>query len=329
MIKTEDLTHETVRDFVQAFNDQDMNRLYEIAPCFTSNAGDLKGLRSQCTGFVAVEEADGGLTLDGFTAQRRHPVPMRWEFTVDHYSVEQLRITTDVPVSSDTLHKVLTELEEDIPARAAAVRFAQARDSDGRTHPKGTARRMRLGDHFFVHEWDKGGLGEIDWIVTSEKADDDVFRSVRSPSSGDHDDRGGGARKVSSVSSHLELELGWDGDGFQKATASYWAKPFYWDAVKWYGEDRTLTEAYIPQITGTLTLTGPDGAAVSSEKITVKGDKGPYRLVFTKELDLSALAPGHYTLSFTHAVKKGGTWADAGKDMVKLSDHTVTFTVGA
>ncbi|MGW4889037.1 hypothetical protein [Streptomyces murinus] len=328
MIKTEDLTHRAVRDFVAAFNDQDDNALRHAAPHFTCTVGDLHALRSHFTAFVAVEEQDDGLTLDGFAAHGIQPMSARWAFTVDAGRVERLEVTPDVPVSSPRMGEVLTELRENIPARATAARFARVRDKDGHMHPKGTARRMRLGDHLFVHEWDTGAAGSVDWIVTGEKADDDVFRSVRSPSSGDHDDRGGGPRKVASVSSHLKLELGWDGDGYQKATVSYWAKPYHWDAVKWCTERLTLSEEYIPRITGTLILTGPDDTAVSTEEITVSGGRPPYERAFSRELELRHLIPGTYTLTFADAVKSGGSGANKGQDHVALTDHTVTFTVG-
>ncbi|MFF0967905.1 hypothetical protein ACWDQO_16725 [Streptomyces sp. NPDC003703] len=311
-----------------AFNDQDDDRLPHLAPHFTTTAGSLQELRSHFTAFVAVAERDGGLTLDGFAAKGPRFASARWEFTVDDDWVEKLKITPDVPVDSDRMHEVMEELRENIPARAAQAAFARVTDKEGRTHPKGTVRRLRLGEHLLVHRWEKGACGDIDWIVTSEKADADVFRFVRSPSSGDHDDRGGGARKYCSVSSHLELKLGWDGDGYQKATVSYWAKPYYWDAVKWYGEDRTLSEQYVPKVTGTLTLTGPDGTAVSTEPITVSGGQPPYERTFSREFDLGHLPPGTYTLTFGDAQKTGGSTAARGQDWVKLSDHSVAFTIG-
>ncbi|MDI3408905.1 hypothetical protein [Streptomyces cavernicola] len=334
MIKTENLTQQSVRDFVKAFNERDDDALRNAAPEFTFTIGSMRGLptrelRSRFKAFVAVEEQDDGLTLTGFASQGLRLVPVRWTFTVDMFDrVEQLEVFLGVSVSEDGMRDIETELRENIPAQAAAAKFARARDENGRTHPQGTARRMRLGDHYLVHRWEAGSLRNVDWVSTSEKADDDVFRSVRSPSSGDHDDRGGGHRNVSSVSSHLELQLGWDGDGYQKATVSYWAKPYYWDAVKWYAEVRTLSDQYVPKITGKLTLTDPAGTEVSAEKITISGGRKPYKRTFSREFELGNLTPGTYTLSFTDAFKTGGTWADRHQDRVELTDHTVTFTIG-
>ncbi|MFE6662984.1 hypothetical protein ACFVFH_05380 [Streptomyces sp. NPDC057697] len=330
MIKTADLTERAVREFVEAFNEGDKETLRAtVSPVFASSAGDLDDLLRQFTAFVPVKEQNGGLSLTGLATQTRMTVPVKWSFTVEYGRVGRLEIEQGADMSGANGREALTELRERIPARAAEALFARSHDADGRTHPAGTARRMRLGEHLFVHTWTVTGRGSVDWVITSEKADDDTYRSLRSPASGHHDDRGGGPKLVSSVSSHLGLALGWDGAGYQKATVSFWAKPYYWEAVKWNAEYLNLSHEYIPQLTGTLTLTGPSGAVVSSESVTVSGGKVPYEMEFSREFALGELPTGTYTLTFADAWKKGGTWANKRHDQVHLKDHALAFDIGA
>lgn len=94
-----------------------------------------------------------------------------------------------------------------------------------------------------------------------------------------------------------------------------------------------MADEFIPALTGALTLTGPDGSVVSTERITAGGGRRPYTMTFTREFSLRDRLTGTYTLSLTDAVKTGGAHTRTagrrtGKDEVRLKDHTLTFTVG-
>ncbi|MEV7729696.1 hypothetical protein AB0P15_34030 [Streptomyces sp. NPDC087917] len=332
MIISEKPTHPAVRDFVTALDAQEQ-AAFEAAVTrdfsFTSeerqaDAGVFPATRAAIV--INDQDADG-LTLTGVVLRRDHAEPVQWAFSARDGKIAELAVTDDADVPADFWFEAMAELERRLDGSAtpgSATLVGPGRSA----HPRGMLRRESLGDRRYVMRWGPGALGGVDWINTGQRADDDVHRSFRSPSSGDHDDRGVGICDVSSVSSHFELKLGWDGKGYQKATALYWAKPYYWDAVAWCKERMSLSGTSIPNITGTLTLTGPDGAVTSTEDITITGGRKPYERIFDRELAFADMPTGTYTLTFTKAVKDGGTWFNKGRGKVRLKDHTITFTVG-
>ncbi|MEV7121142.1 hypothetical protein [Kitasatospora griseola] len=73
-----------------------------------------------------------------------------------------------------------------------------------------------------------------------------------------------------------------------------------------------------PRLTGTLPLSAPDGAVISTEQIAVKGEEPPYLLRFTREFALA------------DTVKTGGNSFNGQYDMtVDLTRYAITFDVGA
>ncbi|WP_253891148.1 hypothetical protein [Actinokineospora diospyrosa] len=338
MLLATELTQPTVHTFVDALRERDEGALADVtsdnfvfvAPDLGDAGGlpmgDLGAFLSAEVMLVVTGQSEDGLTLTGLASWRRHFVGVRWTFQVEDEKVAELLIARASLAEADRA-EAESQLRE-LTHQAGIVTFETAHDSNGRTHAQGTLRRTTVGsDHYRVSEWTVGALGGISWIVTDEKlTDPDVYRSLRSPESGEHDD----SAKYLKIKSHLDLVLGWDDDSYQKATVSFHGTPQRWDAVMWLPENLTLVDRAVPSMSGTLTLTGPDGSVVSTEKITVKGTGTPYPLSFTREFALADLPLGRYTLAFTDAVKTGGYQpGSTASDRVHMQDHTITFTVGA
>ncbi|WP_159028304.1 hypothetical protein [Kitasatospora sp. MY 5-36] len=286
--------------------------------------GDFDDFRSAEAVIVVTDQSADGLTLTGLATWNRHSLGVHWQFEVEEDQVSVLHVTAaQLP---EATRKEAEEALRMLLDEVGFATFGSTRDGTGRTHPQGTLRRTSMGHgHYVLSEWTVGGAGRIGWINKDEKLPDPhVYRSLRSPESGEHDCRSTYAK----VTSHLDLTLGWDDDSYQKATASFHAAPYRWDAVTWLTENLDLVDRAKPRISGTLTLTGPDGAVVSTEEITVKGDKQPFPLAFTREFALADRPVGRYTLTFTDAVKSGG-YSPSGGTTVELKDHAITFTVGA
>ncbi|MFF3787242.1 hypothetical protein [Streptomyces sp. NPDC001933] len=123
--------------------------------------------------------------------------------------------------------------------------------------------------------------------------------------------------------------MGWDSDDYQKAVVSIEAKSWYRDAVCWRTERHNLVDLSVPRVTGTLTLTGPDGAVIGTEEIMAEGVKPPYPISFTREFALAGLPAGRYTVALTGAVETGGFQFSGDDSTVKLDDRTIAFDVGA
>ncbi|MGW7276521.1 hypothetical protein ACWGH5_39255 [Streptomyces sp. NPDC054864] len=248
---------------------------------------------------------------------------VRWVFTLAGSKVGALAVTSGVKLPSAFQVEVINEqlnTGETLPMEDILGQSGQAREP----HPRGMLQRREFRGAQYVYRWGPGKAGDVDWIHTGEKATGAVYASYRSPASGRHDDRAD--NDLSSVSSDLTAELGWDGDGYQKAAVSFAAKPYMWESIQWMGETWPLVDESKPVIKGTLTLTGPDDTVISTEVITTKGQKPPHEMAFTREFALKNQPPGTYTLAFTKAVKTGGR--RGSKARVGLSDHVLTFTVG-
>lgn len=321
MISTEDLQHPAVRAFIDSLNARDERAFAEAFDgTFTytcGEEGDAAGFYPVHTQFVVTDESSDGCTLTGVMLKAGDPVAARLTFVPWGYgSVAELGVSTDVEIPDDSFIDALGHL-----------------DSGGRAEPKpavGTLRRLKLGSHYYVHRWGRGGMGSADWINTGEKASDpDVYQSFHSPAHGEQTDE----VRVSRAVSRLSVDLGWDGT-YQKATARFHATLSFWEAVTWLSEKYRLAGDSIPKITGTLTLTGPptltapDGNVISTEEITVTGSKPPYPIDFTREFPLTGLPLGTYTLTLTNAVKTGGYWSSKYNTTIGLRDHTLSFTVG-
>ncbi|MFK0238062.1 hypothetical protein [Streptomyces vinaceus] len=336
MITTEKLKHPLVRDFVTALNTQDPAM---FAAVVTENfqyddeeeqAGGDVFLATRAAIVINDQNTDG-LTITGIALRHDTATPVRWAFIPRDGKIARLAISDSVDLPDSFWDEAVAELEQR-QGGDAGPDSARLTGMNGATHLRGALRREGLGSHRYVMRWGPGALGGVDWINTGEKADDDVYRSFRSPSSGDHDDRAA-VGKISSVSSHLELKLGWDGDDYQKATAAFWSKPYRWESVAWLPENLRMSDEFVPALTGTLTLTGPDGSVVSTEKITASGGMPPYLMTITREFSLRDQPTGTYTLTFTDALKTGGAHTRTagqrtGRDEVRLKDHRITFTVG-
>ncbi|MFJ2591217.1 hypothetical protein [Streptomyces sp. NPDC087538] len=134
---------------------------------------------------------------------------------------------------------------------------------------------------------------------------------------------------IKKASLRLSLTLGWDSDDYQKAVVSIEAKSWYWDAVCWKSEGHRLVDRSVPRVTGTLTLTDPDGAVIGTEEIMAKGVKPPYPIFFTREFALAGLPAGRCTVALTGAVKTGGFQFSGDDSTVKLDDRHIAFDVGA
>ncbi|MFH8692494.1 nuclear transport factor 2 family protein [Streptomyces anulatus] len=321
MISIEKLRQPAVRAFIESLNDRDEKAFAEaVHEKFTythgEEEGDAAGFYTAHIQFVVTDQSSDGFTLTGVMLKTDDEVAVRLTFFPAGYaSVGKLGIATDVEIPSDSFIDALAHL------------------GGGRAQAKpavGTLRRLKLGDHYFVHRWGRGAMGSADWINTGEKAPDpDVYQSFHSPAHGEQTDE----VRVSRVVSRLSVDLGWDGT-YQKATARFHATLSFWEAVKWLPENLRLAGTSIPKITGTLTLTGPPtltvpgGTVISTEEITVTGSKPPYPIDFTREFPLTGLPLGTYTLTLANAVKTGGYWSSKYNTTIAIKDHTISFTVG-
>ncbi|MFF3863300.1 hypothetical protein [Streptomyces sp. NPDC002209] len=344
MISSEQLTQPAVRFFITALHGQNRRAMAgavsrgfsymasSVHPKLVEreDSGDIDKFWDTSPLLAVTGQSSDGLALTGLAHWYHGPVEARWEFTVSERVVEGLRITTEVELTSADVREAQAELKR-LAEQGEAAEYATVRDRAGHTHLPGTVRRMALGGTYFLHRWGPGAAGGIDWINTGVKLPDaHVYRSLRSPESGEDTCKSTGSK----VTSHLELTVGWSEDSYQKASVSFHAKPYFWESVAYLEERFNLVEEVKPRITGTLTLTGPDGVVVSSEKITVKGTRPVYPLSFSREFALAHLPAGSYTLAFAKALKTGGyrtrvDGRETGRTRVRLKDHVLTFTVGA
>ncbi|HWU08978.1 MAG TPA: hypothetical protein VN520_21785 [Streptomyces sp.] len=149
---------------------------------------------------------------------------------------------------------------------------------------------------------------------------------VRNPASGEKEFKGdnGNYAKVGAV---LTTEV--QDDEPQKVTVTYKVIPYLWDSVAWFGENNKLNPDFVPKMDIKLVLTGPDGAAVGSEDITVVSKDVPYPL--TAERVFHDLAPGTHKVTVS-GVKTGGRKTTdgrnrTGKDRVVLGEMSIEFTI--
>ncbi|MFH8836314.1 hypothetical protein [Streptomyces sp. NPDC017868] len=324
MISSDGPGHPGIQAFIDALNIRDERAFADVVTDkFTYTFGEENGgaadFYKSFTGFAMTDQSSDGYTLTGVMLKADEPVAAQWEFTPPAFmDVTGLTIGTDVEIPDDAFDDAVYELD------AASLQAST---------PVGTLRRMPLvRDDYYVHRWGRGAGGGIDWINTGEKATDpDVYKTFDSPADGDQSDK----VRASKVNSRLSLSLGWD-DSYQKATARFRAKPYYWDATVWLEENMRLADARIPVITGRLTLTGPpsltepEGKVISTELVTIRDATAPYLLELTREFSLKDLQPGTYRLALTEAVKKGG-FAFGGKynTTIKMKDHVLSFAVGS
>lgn len=226
----------------------------------------------------------------------------------------------------------------DQQAKARAERERQEQEAssrnycladDGSHRPLGTLRRGMVGDTAYVEKCATGMLGKVDWVSTGIKADPGPFRTHRDPGSGTTTHKGDNGN-YSKVEASLTVDLGWAVQ-YQKATVTYRATPYLWESVDWFGENNELAKGFEPTMKITMTLTGPDGAVVATEDITVTGETVPYNLVAVREFE--DLPMGTYRVTVT-GVKTGGRKTTdgahyTGKDRVELGEHAVEFAIGS
>ncbi|MFH8411312.1 hypothetical protein ACH4FX_42125 [Streptomyces sp. NPDC018019] len=149
---------------------------------------------------------------------------------------------------------------------------------------------------------------------------------VRDPATGTKEFKGdnGNYSKVKAV---LTAEVGGDAEP-QKMTVTYEAVPYIWDSVAWFGENNKLNPEFVPKMDITLTLTGPDGATVSSEDITVVGKEVPYPL--KAERVFRDLTPGAHKVTVSGVKTRGRKTTDGrnhtGKDRVVLGEQSVEYS---
>ncbi|MFJ3791516.1 hypothetical protein [Kitasatospora sp. NPDC090091] len=321
MISTEHLKDRAVRQFVEALNARDERAFAKaVVDDFTYTCGEETGGAADFftghTEFVAAEESREGDTLTGFVIRSGRGDKVQWAFrAMPGIGVIKLDVTTGVEIPADSFSRIMRQL-----------------GTDRRRPPEGTLRRLELGDHYFVHKWERGLGDTYDWINTGEKAvDPDVYRTFDSPAKGDQDDCS--RNKVSRVTSRLTVQVGW-GDTYQKATVRFHAKPYYAEPLVWREEHMRLVDESVPTLAATLTLTAPptltapEPKVVSTEEIKVIGTKPPYPLDFTREFTFTDLPLGTYTLALTDARKNGGYWSSSRDTTVMIEDRALTFTIG-
>ncbi|MFD7621168.1 hypothetical protein [Streptomyces sp. NPDC059802] len=338
MIAAENLAQPPVHAFVSALNaldDLDREPLnHVVRPDFWCTSGQSRGglenLLTNRIRFAATAQSDDGLTLTGFAALHEHSFPSTWVFTVKGNEVQSLEISIEAKPTPDQQQDGREAFEE-LDRQITAAKYERATDQDGRTHLPGTARRRKIGAVPYLHAWKPGALGAISWINTGVRLEDpDVYKSFASPESGDSVRKSASSR----VDFRLSLPLGWDGDDYQKAVVTLDATSYYKDGTSWpdFGtwikEKHSLVDRTVPRVTGTLTLTGPDGAVISTEEIKAKGVKPPYPMSFTREYALADLPPGPYTVALTGAVKTGGFQFSGDDSTVDMDDRSITFDVG-
>ncbi|WP_086804013.1 hypothetical protein [Streptomyces caniscabiei] len=151
--------------------------------------------------------------------------------------------------------------------------------------------------------------------------------TVRDPATGVKEFKGdnGNHSKVKAV---LTAEVG--GDEPQEVTVTYEAVPYIWESVGWFGENNKLNPEFVPKMDITLTLTGPDGATLSSEDITVVGQEVPYPL--QAERIFRDLASGTHKVTVSGVKTRGRRTTDGrnhtGRDRVVLGEQSVELTIG-
>ncbi|MFD6464625.1 hypothetical protein [Streptomyces goshikiensis] len=340
MLAVEELTQQAVRAFVYALNTRDgeiMHHTVHHGFSFTvemgRRSGGIEQLLSSKTLLAVTAQSDDGLTLTGAMKYGPFPDPLaaRWVFTTHDDKVLSLTIDDEAKLTAEQEEKAGDAVGE-LEKQATAAVYARVRDNDGRAHLPGTARRRKIGGVPYVHAWKPGALGAISWISTGVRLEDpDVYKSFASPESGDSVRKSASSR----VDFRLSLILGWDGDDYQKAVVTLDAMSYFKDGTSWpdFGtwikEKHSLVDRAVPRVTGTLTLTGPDGAVISTEEFTAKGVKPPYPMSFTREYALAGLPPGRYTVALTGAVKTGGFQFSGDDSTVDMDDRSITFDVGA
>ncbi|MFI9247936.1 hypothetical protein ACIGXF_36445 [Streptomyces sp. NPDC053086] len=133
----------------------------------------------------------------------------------------------------------------------------------------------------------------------------------------------------SKVKAVLTAEVGEDAEP-QKVTVTCEAVPYVWESVGWFGEYNKLNPEFVPKMDITLALTGPDGATVSSEDITMVGKEVPYPL--KAERVFRNLALGTYKVTVSGVKTPGRRTTDGrnhtGRDRVALGEQSVEFTIG-
>ncbi|MEU8139869.1 hypothetical protein [Streptodolium elevatio] len=201
----------------------------------------------------------------------------------------------------------------------------QCRDRVVDAHlPVGTLKVGELAGKRYVMRCGAGPGRSVDWINTGRT--DFEGHTVRDPASdltvhkGDHGN-------FSRVKAALTGQVGWAGD-FQKLTATFEAVPQFWNELLWEDEGH---EGIVTALSVTLTLTGPDGAVISSEPIAERqtGTRARIRYTFTRTF--TGLPVGECRLTVS-GVKTGG-WRTrvGGKDTgrVVINEHAVTCTIGS
>ncbi|MFI5529474.1 hypothetical protein ACIA8O_13135 [Kitasatospora sp. NPDC051853] len=326
----DELTQPAIRAFFQALTANDLAAMADaVYEDFAAVDGEMdfgvEDVLMYTASYELYDQSEDGLTV-GLVACGRMGRAQSWAFTVEEGLVAGVVITPNEKIPQDfvlsansrsSFHQVPVVDHEKLAREEEARAFAETTDQDGRTHLRGTARRLDLLGKYYVHLWDRGAGGTIDWINTGEQAvDPDVFRTAGSPASGDMVSKGG----KSKLNSSLTVEVGW-ADTYQKATVRYAAKPYHADSLFWIEEN---VPGCTLRVTGTLTLTGPGGTVVSSETMTVESVKKPYLLSWSREFALADLPVGDYTLTLTRTVKTGGRW----NDRLRVKPHSVTFRVG-
>ncbi|MYT29866.1 MULTISPECIES: nuclear transport factor 2 family protein [unclassified Streptomyces] len=343
MTTVEALSHPVVRSFIEAFNQRDLDAwqavLVDGGDAVFVQDGDYVGIIEwweSTRHFTVGSETDGGTSVTGVSHCKKQSVHLdprdldgvTWKFTVAGDKISQFEITTDVEVPFELVKQALGEADQ---LRQEKLARSTCTASDGTKHPFGTLRRRRFGPdgQEQVQQCTVGMYGRVDWIETGIKVDPDKpFRTYRDPATGKKTFMGEKDR-VSKVEAVLTADLGWDVE-LQKVTVTYEVIPYIWESIKWFGENNELAAGFEPKMDFTLTLTGPDGAMISSEDITVVGKKVPYPL--KAERVFRDLALGTHKVTASGVKTRGSKTTDGrnytGNDKVVLSEQSVEFTIG-
>ncbi|MFE2326895.1 hypothetical protein ACFXD5_23725 [Streptomyces sp. NPDC059385] len=333
MATVDQLSHPVVRQFVRAFNQRDEQGMLAVLVAdavFTADRFTEEEIRDWYASsryLTLGEGSDQGLVVAGVEHRELGRFNARWTFSVEGDQVTEFAITTnvEVPLEAEALAYGDAELLE-----AEKLAASTCTAPDGSLHPVGTLRLAQLGNRDYVHRCGRGAIGVVDWINTGTRSDaGDALYTRRDPAEGSVTSLGdnGGYTKVESS---LTVAVGWH-DSYQKATVTYLAVPYLWESVAWFAENNKKSPGYEPRMTITLTLTGPDGAVVSSEEITVVGQDVPYPLEAKREFH--NLVMGTYRVT-VRGVKTGGSKGSdgrsaTGKDRVTLTEQSVEFTFGS
>ncbi|MFD0405372.1 nuclear transport factor 2 family protein [Kitasatospora sp. NPDC127116] len=335
MTTVEALSDPVVRQFIETFNQRDSDAWHaalaeDVVLVSDGHDVDIADLWESIRYFTIGSEADGGASVTGVSHRQIDHTDLNdldgvtWKFTVTGDKISRFEIT-DAQVPPELLEQAseeVSQMKREEWARSTCTA------SDGSKHPLGTLRRFPSGIER-VQQCAVGGSSSVGWMETGIKIDPDKpFRTYRDPATGVKTFMGekDGVSKVEAV---LTAELGWDVE-LQKVTVIYEAVPRLRDAGIWYGENNELVPKFVPKMDITLTLTGPDGATISSEDITVVGEKVPYRL--KAERVFHNLALGTHKVA-VKGVKTGGRRTTDGRnytgnDKVVLGEQSVEFTIG-